>query len=847
MRNVLTIFRRELTAYFTSPIGYIYMMVFVTISVGLYITTFFAFPVADMRAFFLNLPILLCVFIPAVTMRVWAEERKENTWEMLLTLPMNTWELVLGKFLAGLAFYTLSLAATVTLPVMLFQLGNPDPGAMASGYLGTLLLGALFLAIGIFFSGFFKDQIVAFVITLLACFTVYMVGTPFVESTINDYVRGLGSLLTELVGVTNHFGAFTRGVIEVADVLYFVAWTAVFLFLNIVYIEGRSRRGARSLFALTAAICLAIGFAGNWLIADASFGRFDVTEDKVFSVSDASENILSSLDTPVQVKLYITPRSEMPAGMNTLQQDIEDKLDELRVASNGMLNYQTIHLQVENVIASTGVFDEPEPEEEQDETKQREKTLEERMLDKGIEPFQVQAMSEDQFTNKLVYSSIGVAYKDKAEEIIPRVMPESIPELEYRLVSTIYKLTQPEAPVVALVAPTEAINIPPDLRRMYEQMGQKIPDTDDPYEYLQLFLEQEKYDVHRVALTADEPLPEDYDTLVVVNPREFNERQRWEINRALHSGKSVVLAVQNYEWDYRPTRQGITITRRDENPNVNPLLEHYGVTIDKDVLMDVNAVPLRVQSGGNSLAALLGGGTDIQLPFHMLVKSESMDDSTSITSRLPAVFYLWGTALNIDEAKLDENGLEAQPLMYTTDRAWTVDADTKATEAMFEEPETGRQAYPLMAMVTGQFPDAYAEQERPDWPAPPAEPGQPPAPQPEEPEAAPVEPAPGQLIVLGCSEMFRRDFIGTAGNVDLFLNSVDAVTLGSDIVNVRGQKPIDRLIDTPEPDVRQRWKFINYGLANSAIALVGIVVAVTRRVSRNRYTLAQAKAGDAAA
>src|SRR5690606_27115488 len=106
--------------------GYIFMIVFLLISVGLYITSFFTFPVADMRSFFSNLPILLCVFIPAVTMRIWAEERKENTWEMLLTFPMKARELVLGKFLAVLAFFALTLAATVTVPIMLARLGNPD-------------------------------------------------------------------------------------------------------------------------------------------------------------------------------------------------------------------------------------------------------------------------------------------------------------------------------------------------------------------------------------------------------------------------------------------------------------------------------------------------------------------------------------------------------------------------------------------------------------------------------------------------------------------------------------------------------------------------------------------------
>ena len=147
MRNMISILRRDLGAYYTSPIGYIFMMVFVTLSVGLYITSFFMFPMADMRPYFDNLPLLLCVFIPAVTMRIWAEERKENTWEMLLTFPMKGWELVVGKFLAALVFYMLTLAATCTVPAMLFSLGKPDPGAVIGGYFGTLLMGSFFLAL----------------------------------------------------------------------------------------------------------------------------------------------------------------------------------------------------------------------------------------------------------------------------------------------------------------------------------------------------------------------------------------------------------------------------------------------------------------------------------------------------------------------------------------------------------------------------------------------------------------------------------------------------------------------------------------------------------------------------
>ena len=207
------------------------------------------------------------------------------------------------------------------------------------------------------------------------------------------------------------------------------------------------------------------------------------------------------------------------------------------------------------------------------------------MLDKGVEPFSVRETKEDEVTNKLVYSSLGVGYKDKKEEIVPQIMPQNVDELEYRLVSTVYKMTREKPPVIALVAPKEAVNIDPQYKKLLEQMGQPVPTSEDPYSALEQVLRYEKYDVKRVEITQDSPLPDEYDALVVVNPRELNDRQRWEISRALVAGKSVVMAVQNYEWDYRPTRSGISITKREEKPKVNDLLKNFGLTVSEDVLM----------------------------------------------------------------------------------------------------------------------------------------------------------------------------------------------------------------------------------------------------------------------
>jgi ABC-2 type transport system permease protein len=844
MKNVMTIFRRDFLAYFKSPVGYIFMIVFLLFSVGLFMTPFFAFPVADMRGFFANLPLLLCVFVPAVTMRVWAEERKENTWEMLLTFPMRARELVLGKFFAALAFFVITIAATATVPLMLAVLGDPDSGAILGGYLGTLLMGAFFLSMGIFFSGLCRDQIVSFVVTLLACFGIFLVGTDFVANQVNNFIGGFGTFLSDAVGLMDHYDSFTRGVVDFADVLYFLAWTVLFLFLNILFIEGRNRRGARTVFVAAVALCVAIGLLFNWLLVGQSLGRIDMTEDKIYTVSPATQTILSKATAPVQVELYITPRDEMPTSLSRLEQDIKDKLEELRIASGGKLQYRSIPMRAANVIRKATQFGEEEEDAEEDDAS---KAIEERMLDKGVAPFQVRAVESDQVTSKLVYSSIGVAYKDKEMEMIPQVVPDSLQELEYRIVNIVYKLVNDERPVVALVAPKDAI--PPEMRQIYMQLGQPVPESVDPYEKLQQWLEVEKYDVRRVAMTKEDPLPEQFDTLVIIKPQDLNERQRWEVARALRAGKSVVLAVQQYEWDYRVQRNQLTLNQNEIKPGVNELLEKMGLKVSDQVLMDANHVPLNISSGGDALSQLLGMSQPVDLPTHVLVTSEGLSKDYAVTNWLSTVLYLWGTALEIDEARLGELGLDHLVLMTSSSETWTIPGDADGTtlsEALNREPAAG-EPMPLMAMVSGTFPDPFEGQERPAWPPAQPMPGQPPMPPDdiEEAPAAPVEPAPGKLILIGCGAAFTDSLLGGGlDNLDLMLNSVDAVSLGEDLVNVRGKRPVNRTIARPDTRTRVLWKTVNYAGANVAIALIGIAIAVQRRRSRNAYTMSFARQND---
>ena len=240
MNDVKIIFNREFKAYFYSPIAYVFSVIFILLNSGLYMFHFFFFGNADMRAFFSQLPLTLgLIFIPAISMRLWSEENKLGTAELLLTLPMKVEHIVLGKFLASFVFYLVALAGTLVIPVLLLILGRPDFGPIIGGYFGSIFLGAFFLSVGIFISGFFSDQIVSLIITSLSCGFLALIGWQYVPMVIDGWIPGLGDFLYNYIGVTRHFNDIERGVVDLKSIIYFLSFTALFLYLNAKSLERR--------------------------------------------------------------------------------------------------------------------------------------------------------------------------------------------------------------------------------------------------------------------------------------------------------------------------------------------------------------------------------------------------------------------------------------------------------------------------------------------------------------------------------------------------------------------------------------------------------------------------------
>jgi ABC-2 type transport system permease protein len=235
MRTTLAIFRREFASYFNSPIAYIYLTVFIGLSSWLFLKAFFVLGEASMRNFFSLLPWIFLFFIPAVTMRSWAEEKKVGTMELLMTLPVGDAQAVLGKFLASFAFMVLSLALSFVLPIVVGALGNPDRGQIFTGYLGSMLIGAAYLAIGLFISSLTENQIVAFIVSVVAVFGLFVVGEDFVLFGLPDRLVPILAYLS----LGGHFDSIARGVVDSRDIIYYVSVIGFFLYLNVKSVEAR--------------------------------------------------------------------------------------------------------------------------------------------------------------------------------------------------------------------------------------------------------------------------------------------------------------------------------------------------------------------------------------------------------------------------------------------------------------------------------------------------------------------------------------------------------------------------------------------------------------------------------
>jgi len=239
MSGILTVLRRELASYFATPVAYVFIVIFLLLAGAFtfYVGNFYERGQADLLPFFNFHPWLYLFLVPAVAMRLWSEERKSGTIELLLTLPLTMWQAVVGKFLAAWVFIGIALVLTFPIWITVNYLGSPDNGVIFASYVGSFLMAGAFLAIGSCLSACTRNQVVAFILTVVVCFLFLLAGFPLVLGFFSAWApQGLVDAISGL-SFLSHFAAIAKGVIDLRDLLYFLLTIAFWLYASAVVID----------------------------------------------------------------------------------------------------------------------------------------------------------------------------------------------------------------------------------------------------------------------------------------------------------------------------------------------------------------------------------------------------------------------------------------------------------------------------------------------------------------------------------------------------------------------------------------------------------------------------------
>ena len=591
-----TLYKKELASFFSSLIGYLTIAVFLILT-GLMLWVLKSdfnildYGYAGMDGLFLIGPFLYLFLIPAITMRTFAEERRGGTIEMLMTRPLSDWTIVWSKFLAAWTLVFISLLPTLVCYFSVYSLGYPvgniDTGSVIGSYIGLLLLGGAFVAIGLLCSSLTSNQIVSFIAAAALSAVAYL----GFESLYRMELFGNGDLFVKGLGMMDHYESISRGVVDTRDVLYFASVMALFLMGTRLVLQSRMWNGWKKRknlkrshwleMGVTVLIVLSVNVIDHFLYA-----RLDLTSEKRYTLSDSTKELIKTIDEPLLHRVYLD--GDMPADFKRLQNETKEMLNQLR-AYNRNISYEFVNPNTIGGNDSKG--------------NEERRVFFQKLGEKGIQPAQVQMKGDNGVTSMLLVTAADVFYKGRETTVQllqnqqyvgqADLLNNSIQNLEYALTSPVRALSRGMKQKIGFLQGHGELNGPVlyDIQRALQEFySLDYVTIDGQIQSLTSHHKNQKDSTYR--------FNNKFDLLIIAKPTEtFSEKDLFILDQYIMYGGKVLWLLDplNADIDSLATHGQMLATRYPLG--LDEMLFNYGVRVNPNVLMDIRCRPIPLPVG----------------------------------------------------------------------------------------------------------------------------------------------------------------------------------------------------------------------------------------------------------
>ena len=668
--NIKAIAKRELAGYFASPVAYVFIVIF------LLLTGFFTFMAgnffergqANLDSFFMWHPWLYLFLVPCVGMRLWAEERRVGTIELLLTKPVTIWEAIVGKFLASWIFLGLSLALSFPVLLTVNYLGTPDNGALVAAYLGSLLMAGAYLAVSCMTSAMTRNQVVSFILSVVICLFLVLCGFAPVTNLLTRLDKPWVVDLVSSLSVMTHFQPFAAGMVDSRDVVFFLLVIAFALFANGVIIRShqasadrlmKRKRFERVFYSTAGVAAVFVVMLSIYIVTSAVKFRYDVTADKTHTLSAGTKKILGHLDSRVKVRFYCTQTGNaMPPPLKTYARHIEDLLHEYEQEAKG-------HLVIEKY--------DPQPDSDAEDSARL----------SGVE-----GRATGPFGSDKIYLGVVVSLLDE-KFVLPWLPPDRERLLEYDLSRAIARVASGARPVIGIMTGLPVWGEAPNpLMRPGEQRAEDWA-----------FITELKKDfaLKEIPLTASK-IDDDVKVLLVAHPVNISDATQYAIDQfVLRGGKLLAFLDPHAYFDQKHDRSQEFLIGGDNaaQSSLDKLLRAWGLGMDVNkVAADTSFASRNMQSGDT-------------MPTLLLITRKGINENDVVTSQIDNLVLPFAGVFTGKPA----DGLTETVLVKCSPNSALVDTlvATSASRQILRDFKASNVEYPLAVHLVGKFKTAFPD------------------------------------------------------------------------------------------------------------------------------------------